>query len=426
MNIQSQTRGEIRRSIGKVLDLVIDGIVTSTGNTTTLIDISNLTGGDDEHNGKQVIIYDATGSITDGQTRLVTDYVGSTQTCTTTAFSANITAGDKYEMWKAPFRANDINDLINQVLMQMTQRCPQIYANESMVTESGKVHYAIPSTFVSLSRFEYVYSIGTDLVIQNCDEVWSELVDTDVTASADTAYKKEGSASLKLVVAAGCAAGDILATMDITSLDLSGCDQVAIWIYSSVALDAGDIQLLLDNSAQCASPVESLDIPATTANTWTRHVISLVNPYNDSAIISVGLKMVVDKGAFTLRADDIRGWDSGTKVFYTLPKSYWRIVRGTTNYIQITEGALEEIGTNKQLRLTGYKNLTLPDSDDDEVEIEPGWLVERVTAELLLNHSKSSALDIDDRKAIADRKFLATNRMIPNIITRVLPETEVI
>ena len=425
-NIQSYTRGEIRRSIGKSLGILIDGEATSTTDTTSLIDITNLTGGDDEHNGKQVLIYDAAGSIEDGETSSVSDYAGSTHDATVAAFSANITDGDKYEMLKSPWSFVDLNSAIKDTLSRYTKLCPQLYEYESLVTESEKVHYAIPTTFVSLSTFEYVYTIGTDLVIHNCDDVWDELVDADVTATADTTYYKEGSASLKLVVAAGCGAGDILATEDITSLDISGCDQVAIWIYSSVALNAGDIQLLLDNTASCASPVEELDIPATTANRWTRHVISLANPYNDSAIISVGLKMVTDKGAFTLRADDIRAWDSTSKVYYKLPREYWRIVRGTTNYIQITQTALSEIGVNKQIRLTGYKNLTLPTADSSTIEIEPGWLIERVTADLLLNHSKSSSLDIDDKKAIYDRKNQWCERNLPNITTRVISGTEVI
>ena len=208
-NIQSYTRGEIRRSIGKSLGILIDGEATSTTDTTSLIDITNLTGGDDEHNGKQVLIYDAAGSIVDGETSSVSDYAGSTHDATVAAFSANITDGDKYEMLKSPWSFVDLNSAIKDTLSRYTKLCPQLYEYESLVTESEKVHYAIPSTFVSLSTFEYVYTIGTDLVIHNCDDVWDELVDADVTATADTTYYKEGSASLKLVVAAGCGAGDI-------------------------------------------------------------------------------------------------------------------------------------------------------------------------------------------------------------------------
>jgi len=142
-------------------------------------------------------------------------------------------------------------------------------------------------------------------VLHTCEVVWDELIDGDVTESLEESDYKKGSGSLKLVVAAGCGAGDILATDVISETNLSTCNMVSAWIKSSVALDAGDLQILLDNTAECASPLESLDIPACAANTWTQVQIDLDDPSSDTAIVSVGIKMVVDKGAFTLYADAI-------------------------------------------------------------------------------------------------------------------------
>lgn len=145
------------------------------------------------------------------------------------------------------------------------------------------------------------------LTIHNCEAAWDELVDADVTATADTSIFKRGTKSCKLVVAEGCGATDILATDNFTAKDLSIYTKVGMWVYSSVTLASGDIQLLLDNTAQCASPVESLDVPAiTAANTWTYVKMTLAAAASDTAIVSVGLKMITDKGAFTLYVDDIR------------------------------------------------------------------------------------------------------------------------
>jgi len=142
--------------------------------------------------------------------------------------------------------------------------------------------------------------------IEDCEDAWDEFVDGDVTESADAGDKEEGSASAKFEVAAGCGAGDIIATETISSTDISKHAEIKLHIKSSVALDAGDLAILLDNTAQCASPKETLNVPAVSADTWTEVTISLAHPNQDAAIISVGVQMVVDKGAFDLRIDDVR------------------------------------------------------------------------------------------------------------------------
>jgi hypothetical protein len=74
-----------------------------------------------------------------------------------------------------------------------------------------------------------------------------------------------------------------------------------------VNANAGDLQLLLDKDASCASPELTLNLPALTANTWKLCVL----PYdrttaNINAIKSIGVKMVTDLGAFNLFVDDVR------------------------------------------------------------------------------------------------------------------------
>lgn len=146
---------------------------------------------------------------------------------------------------------------------------------------------------------------AADVVVEDCEDAWDEYVDADVTVTADSTDKKVGSASVKLSVAAGASAGDILATEAISSMDLSGAYQIALWIKCSVATAAGDLQLLLDDTAQCATPLEILNIPVLTANTWTRVALPLATPANLTAVISVGLKYAVDVGACDIWLDDI-------------------------------------------------------------------------------------------------------------------------
>lgn len=141
--------------------------------------------------------------------------------------------------------------------------------------------------------------------IDDCDDAWNEQVDADVTASLDNSDYKVGTGSAKFACADGLANGDIIASEAI-SADLSACSAVMFFIKSSVNITtAGNLQLLLDEHAMCASPL-ALDIPALTANTWKFcRVEAALTDY--SAAISVGLKLNAnDPGAFNLWIDSIQ------------------------------------------------------------------------------------------------------------------------
>lgn len=146
-----------------------------------------------------------------------------------------------------------------------------------------------------------------DQLVEDCEDAWNELVDADVTESADTTDYKVGSASAKFVCAAGIANGDIIATESIGSLDLSGHTMLLFWAKSSVAINtAGDLQILLDDTANCASPIVTLDVPVLSAATWK--LCRATGTFTGaSAIISVGAKLTAnDPGAFNLWIDEVR------------------------------------------------------------------------------------------------------------------------
>lgn len=142
--------------------------------------------------------------------------------------------------------------------------------------------------------------------IDTCEDAWNEQVDGDVTASLDTTDYKVGSGSAKFVLAAEIANGDIIAS-EVVSCNLSACTEVLFWMKSSVNITtAGDLQLLLDEHALCASPL-ALDIPTLTANIWKLcKVTGTLTDYD--ATISVGLKLTAnDPGACSLWIDNIQG-----------------------------------------------------------------------------------------------------------------------
>lgn len=423
MIIQEKTLGEIRRSIGRKLqDVIVSSATATAEDGTELEDTYGLAkGADDEYNGRQVMIFNPTGSIEAGEKSFVIAFESTAKIATVSpAFSAAVTEEDEYEMWHT-YLVEDVDDAINDAIMEVTDDCLQIKEIHNVFTCARQYEYDCLSGFSGLYRVEYVTSEGTKHRLHNCDTVWDELVDGDVTASVDTAIQKEGTGCLKLVVADGCGAGDILATENITATDISDCDEVEIWIYSTVALNAGDIQLLLDNNAKCASPVETLDIPATLANTWTRHCLKLANPQNDSAIISVGLKMVVEKGAFTLYADDIEAVKFTSKIWKELNPDFWSISKGTTKYLNLEH--LSIMGTPTQLRLTGYRIPVLLEDDSAVSEIDPSWLISRVTGRLLIAHAKSSQLDIKDRAGLSGYWLGEAEKRMTTIRTSIAPNT---
>lgn len=393
--IASKYKYQIRQAVGHNLGLVIVGAVSTTGDTTSLIDTYGLgLGGTDEYKGSQIIILTATQAIT-GQKSWVTGSAAGDATIAP-ALTLTTTALDTYEMWCPGITIEQINSYIDQAEVEVIDDCLIDKESHSVCTEADKYIYDLPSGYEALYKVEWEYAVDSKKTIHACDVVFDELVDGDVTATADTTFEKEGNACLKLVVAAGASANDILATDAITSLDLSDCDEVTLWIYSTATLAAGAIQLLLDNTASCASPVETLNIPATTANTWTKHVIALANPYSDSAIISVGIKMITDT-TFTLFVDNIEAVNSKSRQWKEVPPEFWDIWRGSTDYLRLNSKGLALCGTNKLLSLSGYQKFTQMSADSSTAQVDPDFIIARVTEMILLNNAMAVNMDTKQR-----------------------------
>ena len=145
------------------------------------------------------------------------------------------------------------------------------------------------------------------LTVHDCEAGWAELVDGDATVTADAAVFKAGTKSFKAILAAPMSAGDIIATAAIASKNLSTYTHLGFWYRSSVPFSAGDLQILLDDTASCASPIETLNVPAVPAaqvDTWLYGKVALSTPNLCSAIISIGIKNTVDIGAATIYFDN--------------------------------------------------------------------------------------------------------------------------
>ena len=175
---------------------------------------------------------------------------------------------------------------------------------------------------------------GGQAEIDDCDSAWT--ASANVTATADTSDKKEGTASVKLAIADGFTTG-LVAYHDITQMDLSNKHTVKLYIKSNVTWAAGGLQLLLDDTNGCGSPVETINLPAiATTDGWIYLEISLANPASDIAIKSVGLYATTDPGAATIHLDIIEA--------YAHTRSYWRLNQGSGTSVT-DSGGMSNTGT---------------------------------------------------------------------------------
>ena len=128
-----------------------------------------------------------------------------------------------------------------------------------------------------------------------------------VTAATEGSDYKTGAAGVQLTVGGAFASG-LVASYDLPgAVDLSDHYAASVWLKASAAAGAGTFRLVLDDSAGCGSPEESLDLPALTANEWAKPRLKLADPGALTAIACVGISAPSDPGALTLLVDQVEG-----------------------------------------------------------------------------------------------------------------------
>ena len=151
------------------------------------------------------------------------------------------------------------------------------------------------------------------IVLEDCEDAWNEDVPSGITVLVDAVDKKVGLNSVELTIADGASAGAILSEAISPAISLLGYTHIEFWIKSSVNTAAGNFQILLDNDAKCVSPLETLNVPALTAGSWTHVRLTLANPGLDISIASIGIKYAEDIGACVVNIDDFKATHTVTK-----------------------------------------------------------------------------------------------------------------
>lgn len=415
MPVQGRTRKQLRQSVGYNLGALKVGNATG-GTDNTLIDVNTFRGGDDTYNGKLILVTDASDGTTQ-TTQYVNDYTASNNTI---QFQQNasftVASSDEYEIWDEPYDPSIIHDFINQAIVDSTGQVYDPVESLGIYADGRSLRYDVPSNISIINHIYYRSSISST-ILHSCNSAFNETVDSDITVTVDTEDKKRGTGCNKFVIAVGASAGDI-ATDSITSKDISKYDYLECWIKSNVATSAGNLKILLDNSASCASPLETLSVPALSADTWTYVRIALSNPELNTAIISIGLEYDSDLGACQVRLDDIKVVENDTAVYQIFPKHLWKIDRSARDLV-LTDSGRTEAGY-ALLKITGGDKPALLSTDTGTSEIDDAYIIARATALAFAAASGGPNVDPDAKRQQAAFWFgLAeqAKRAFPILIT---------
>lgn len=144
----------------------------------------------------------------------------------------------------------------------------------------------------------------TTAVTANIDDgeaAWT--ASANVTATASTTTYREGTHSASLAIAAGFTTG-LIAYKAFAAADYSTYQQISLLIRTSTAQAAGVLQIKLCSDNAGVTAVNTVNMPATPANTWTNVAVDTAGALGAS-IQSVALYAVSDPGTVTVFLDNI-------------------------------------------------------------------------------------------------------------------------
>jgi len=211
----------------------------------------------------------------------------------------------------------------------------------------------------------------------------------------DTEDKKQGTGSNKFIIPAAAGTNQIV-TESISSKDISKYDYLEGWIKSTTDTSSGNLQILLDDTANCASALETLDIPALSADTWTYFRVKLANPETDTAIISIGLKQVADLNACTVFLDDLKLVQNDTAIWEIFPKHLWKIDRSSRDLV-LTDSGKFEAGYS-MLKISGGDKPALISAETTTSEVDDSYIIARATGLAFAATSGGSNTDPDQKR----------------------------
>ena len=194
---------------------------------------------------------------------------------------------------------------------------------------------------------------------------------TNVTGATDTSDYKQGSAAYDLTVETAFTTG-LAAYNNISAVDLTSPQHysVQMWIKSDTNVTANYLELVLDDTAGCGSALESMALPALTANTWKQVTLDMAAPTGNSAIVCVGISVDTDlSGAadVVLTIDNIEAPKEVTSVNFVVANALdGEAINLTTTTDADSDGLLSDEGTKNHV-------LTVIYSDKEQRTTDVTW-----------------------------------------------------
>ena len=378
-SVYGRTRAQLRQSIGFNLGAIRTGTAYDAGSTTTLISL-RLVGGDDNYNGKWIVVADVSNS-NNTETRIISDYTASAFRLTLQqALSFATAAGDTFEIWEPAYDPDTINEFINQAIIDATGHAYDRIENLSLHTDGHSLRFDIPSNIFMIKDIYYRNAVEFTQ-LQSGNTVWDSNLTGTIVASVDTQDKKQGTGSLKLVTTS--ADGGDIAGETFTSKDISKYDYLECWIKSTVATSDGNLKIHLHSAAITegianSGSLEALSIPALTANTWTYVRIALANPETDTAIIAIALEHDANLADCQIRLDDISVVRNDTSDWVKVPRHLWRIDKESSDIV--FDNYIDGLVSYSLLKIEGGDKPALLSAETDATEIDDSYVIARATA----------------------------------------------
>ena len=405
MPLQARTREQIETAIG--YNLGAEVIEADAAGTTTTLLTDDVFAAADTRNGWWILF--TSGANNRGEIRRITGTSIASGRTTLTWIGAvtDATASPDTALILPPeYRPEAIREFINNAIIEATGKVFDPEESLAFHGDGNLARFALPTEFAMLHSVYYRSSFPSKL-LSAADATWTTSTDADITQLADTEDRRKGGASLRLTIAAGASANDFVG-QDISSTNLRNMTHLELWIKSTFAAVSADYHILLDDTAGGGSAVETLAIPALTANTWTYVRIALANPQDDGAIVNIRFRYTTDVGAATVWLNDIKAVNNNDSVWTKVHKDLWSIDREARDLV-LSESGRSVVGYAR-LKLVGGDNPALLSAATTASEIDDEFIIARVTEMALLTNAGGRESDAQGRfqratywRAIADR-----------------------
>jgi hypothetical protein len=169
------------------------------------------------------------------------------------------------------------------------------------------VNTGINATWVSKQKYITLASALTQLV-DDCESGWTQ--QTNCTVTYDTTLYKSGSKSLKMVTSGSFTTGKLAQlTSGVnggTGYTLSAYQQLSFWLYSTAAIAANVLQIILYSDVACTSVLATFNVPQVIGTaTWYPLTVDLGSSISGTTVKGIAVSAASTFASQTVYIDNI-------------------------------------------------------------------------------------------------------------------------